>query len=673
MLVKPKGATTHMFSFTSSLKTSLLRVSVAIPLLLSLSVPVHAQDYPVVQMTKRNAPAFAIDGNPGGDYRQDVVLRNEDAASADQQWYEIDRGRGYFSFQKVGTNFCLDGNNNGGDGQNVFLWECQDSNQNQHWLKVNVGGDYYRLEKRNAAGYSLDGNRGGANGQSVYLWSSNNANQNQHWIFEFVSENNGGGSGGSVSSDGATFVGGGGTVAGARSHSCATPSGFTRVNSLSDMISAMDQSNVKVALAPGSYSVDEGDTDLFATQTLPWGKTVSALMSVNGNNSQYDFRCATIDFDTDLWREFDRNEVVQLHFMGNNNVVSNLTIEDIGDTSPRGGALNAVMDGRDNTIEGAIITSRGSQPYGLGDAYGKGGGSVLSHQKHSTVLIRGLRNTLRQSTVFNYSYGHSVFMQGSEDTLIDGVYVQGELRSTADMLTANNPRFAAADARAASVDFTTVWGYRLPTGYWMSLQEAGIRAYNGGNTIIDGVAYQRGADTVTVLNSVVRNTRTGVTLNHATGTKYIENTTVIGTETGFSIGSGNIVASYGDADVGPIISFAYSRDRGTTADITVLPTDGSKNGWGAVAFIGGSNHDITLRSDQNNVNQNLKLVVSGDKDSIRHLNGALANQDNLTLRNTEINNLTNFPMVINDLAEGTTGQSNGPVSGNTRENSVRQN
>ena len=386
-----------------------------------------------------------------------------------------------------------------------------------------------------------------------------------------------------------------------------------------------------------------------------------------------DSRCTKLNIDTELWREFGGDEVIQLRTVGNNNTISNLTIEDIGETSPSGGALNVMMDGRDNVLEGSVITARGSQPYGLGDAYGKGGGPVLSHQKHSTVLIRGLRNTLRQSTVFNFAYGHSVFMQGSDDTLIDGVYVQGELRSTDDMRDADDPRFALADARAESVNFVTEWGYQLPRGYWMSLQEAGIRAYNGGRTVIDGEEYERGANDVTVLNSVVRNTRTGVTLVHATGEKYVENTTVLGVEQGFSIGSGDIVDSYGDANVGPVLSFAYSSSRGTTADITILPTDGARNGWGALAFIGGSDHNITLRSSAGSVNQNLPIVVSGDKHSIRHLNGALANQDNLTVRNTEINNLTNFPLVLNNLAEGTEGQSNGPVSGNTSENSVRQN
>lgn len=482
-----------------------------------------------------------------------------------------------------------------------------------------------------------------------------------------------GGSSGPSNSEAHTSVGGAGNVAGALAVSCDTPAGFTLVNSLPEMISAMNNSNVKVALAPGTYSINESDTGIFTSQDLPGGRDGSTLLPVNGSNSHYDFRCAKIEFDTDLWREFGRNEVIQLRTAGNYNTISNLNIEDMGDTSPSGGALGVVMDGRDNILEGLVITSRGAQPYGLGDAYGKGGGSVLSHQKHSSVLIRGLRNTLKQSTVYNYSYGHSVFMQGSADTLIDSIYVQGELRSTADMLAANNPRFAAADARAASVGFITVWGYKLPTGYWMSLQEAGIRAYNGGNTIIDGVEYDRGADTVTVLNSVVRNTRTGVTLVHATGTKYVENTTVIGCESGYSIGSGDIVDSYADADVGPVITFAYSNDRGTTADITILPTDGAKNGWGALAFIGGSNHDITLRSDQNNVNQNLQVVVSGDKHSIRHLEDALQNQDQLTVRSSTVNNLTNFPMLINNLAEGVSGQSNGPISGTTSGNSVRQN
>ena len=153
-----------------------------------ISVSSFAQDYPIVQMLKRNASSFGIDGGNGGADGQDVYLYSENDSNVNQRWYEIDRGNGYYSFQKVNTNYCLDGNNGGANAQNTYLWTCVANNQNQHWLKVNVGGDYYRLEKRNAPDYSLDGNRGGSNRQSIYLWESNNSNQNQHWSFNYLSE-----------------------------------------------------------------------------------------------------------------------------------------------------------------------------------------------------------------------------------------------------------------------------------------------------------------------------------------------------------------------------------------------------------------------------------------------------------------------------------------------------
>ncbi|WP_373942907.1 hypothetical protein OEG92_07370 [Polaribacter sejongensis] len=89
------------------------------------------------------------------------------------------------------------------------------------------------------------------------------------------------------------------------------------------------------------------------------------------------------------------------------------------------------------------------------------------------------------------------------------------------------------------IDFYTVWGYKLPAGYMKSTGEAGIRAYNAGETIIDGVEYSRGTSNVTVKNCTIKHLRTGVTLAHATGTKYVEGTTAIGCENGFSLGAGN--------------------------------------------------------------------------------------------------------------------------------------
>ncbi len=144
---------------------------------------------PVVTMRKGNATNFCIDGADGGGNGQNVRLWTY-YNHVNQQWIEIDRGGGYFTYKKRNTNFCLDGGNGGANGQNVYLWTCSGNNQNQHWRKVDVGGGKFRLEKRNAPAYSIDGNNGGANGQNVYLWSSSNGNPNQHWQFTNVGSAN---------------------------------------------------------------------------------------------------------------------------------------------------------------------------------------------------------------------------------------------------------------------------------------------------------------------------------------------------------------------------------------------------------------------------------------------------------------------------------------------------
>ena len=125
-----------------------------------------------VMITKRNAPGFAVNGGNGGANGQNVTLLEVDSSDVNQQWLEISRGNGFFSYQKVGTDFCIDGNHGAARNQNVYLWRCNDNNQNQQWEKIDVGDGYYSLEKRNAPGYVLNGQRGGANGQSVTLWET---------------------------------------------------------------------------------------------------------------------------------------------------------------------------------------------------------------------------------------------------------------------------------------------------------------------------------------------------------------------------------------------------------------------------------------------------------------------------------------------------------------------
>lgn len=426
------------------------------------------------------------------------------------------------------------------------------------------------------------------------------------------------------------------------------------VNSLSELLPYLKQSDVDVKLAPGTYTIDDTDIDN--------GTFSNPLFLFEGSNSVYDFTDVKIEINTIVLTKFGNVDVNEIQILGNNNVLNNLTLEDIGTTAPTNRAQSIVMDGRDNRIEGFDLTIRGSFPYGYGDAFGKGGGSVINHRKHSGVLIRGLRNHLKNCNIISRSYGHIVFMQAASYPTVEGCYIEGEMRSTDDMLAE-----AGTGSPADNVDFMTVWGYKLPAGYMMSLQEGGIRAYDAGTTYIDGEEIQRGTDNPTVLNCTIKNARTGVTLAHASGTKTVDNVTLLGCEQGYSIGSGTVSNCSADAQYGPVLSFAYSSDSNTNIDITVLPSENDYNGSGTVAYIGGNAHNITLRGSI--TNPDLRIQVGGQKNNVRLL-GVTSSQNPLDAQNLEFTNYTDIAMVLDELSSGVVVKScgNGTITDNGANN-----
>ncbi|MGJ8691867.1 MAG: RICIN domain-containing protein [Thalassotalea sp.] len=137
--------------------------------------------YDVVSIRKRNALAYAIHGGEGGANAQNVELMSYSATDSNQQWVEIDRGNGYYSYQKLDTNYCMDGGNGGERNQNVYIWTCSDTNQNQQWEKADVATGYYRLQKRNAAEFTINGGGGGADNQNVNLYDTAFTSQNLDW------------------------------------------------------------------------------------------------------------------------------------------------------------------------------------------------------------------------------------------------------------------------------------------------------------------------------------------------------------------------------------------------------------------------------------------------------------------------------------------------------------
>ncbi len=445
----------------------------------------------------------------------------------------------------------------------------------------------------------------------------------------------------------------------------------TTVNSLSQLLPYLDDNNVNIKLAPGTYWITEADAKngLFNSGTDIIGRLSKSLLLFEGNNSTYDFTGVTINIETQVFQAYGSSyQVYEVHTIGNGNVIKNLTLVDVGSVhdNPAKGANSIVMDGKDNRIEGFHVTIKGSYPYGYGDSFGKGGNPVIGHKKHSACLIRGESNHVKDCTFIHRSYGHCIYMQAASNPIIEGCYVEGEMRSTDDML-----REEGSGSPADDVNFMTVWGYRLPAGYMMSTGEGGIRAYNAGETVIDGVEYSRGTSNPTILNCVIKNMRTGVTLTHASGTKYVEGTSSIGCEQGFAIGSGSVVNCYADAAYGPVYQSTYNSDRNFHADITILtPENGYYNGSKSLAYIGGSDHNIVLRSADSNINSDLKIEMGGIHKNIRFLNGSLPSQHNHEAEDIELENYTGYSILLPSSSSGNDIQTCGAVTNNGSGNSI---
>ena len=251
--------------------------------------------------------------------------------------------------------------------------------------------------------------------------------------------------------------------------------------------------------------------------------------------------------------------------------------------------------------------------------------------------------------------------------MIEGVYVEGELRTVAEVLAEEGTGSPADDA-----DFRTVWGYDLrdlDENYRFSLQEDGIRAYSTG--VIYGTdGESRSTGSVTVIDSTVKFMRSGVTIGWARGDKYVENCTVLGTETGFWVGGdATVINSRGDASVGPLLSEDVYRDS-STIELTLLDNMIQKIGDTPSFYLAGDRHNVTLKDGISSYNSEIELLVGGTRVGHRWLAGSgeeplYRGADNITF-----DNQTPYPVVLGDNSDNVDVTSCGSVRDEGRNNSV---
>ncbi|WP_282123107.1 carbohydrate-binding protein [Algibacter mikhailovii] len=447
----------------------------------------------------------------------------------------------------------------------------------------------------------------------------------------------------------------------------------TVIHSLQELVPYLDDDNAHVKLTPGTYTVTAANINNGTYGFLVPGvisSTQNAVFLFSGNNSTYDFTDVTINIKTEVLSSFGRNDVREIQIIGNNNVLLNLTTVDDGSVNDAPGrrATNIVIDGANNRVEGFHVSVKGSYPYGYGDIFGKGGGSTIGHQKHSACLVRGNSNHLKNCTFISRSYGHGIFMQAANDALIEGCHVEGEHRTIAEVLAEEG-----TGSPADNVNFQTVWGYDLrnvTNNYRFSCQEDGIRDYNGGTTIVDGVEYERTVNNTTVINCTIINMRSGVALGLGKGSQYVENCTALGCESGFWVkNSTTIVNSRGDASVGPLYSEDAERS-GVTAELTLLDNHVTKIGNTPSLYIAGSSHNFTLHDGTTSFNDEIEILISGKRYAHRFLEGSGEEPPNRNADGVTFNNYTKYPIVLGANASNNTVNSCGSITNNGSNNIV---
>jgi len=435
----------------------------------------------------------------------------------------------------------------------------------------------------------------------------------------------------------------------------------TEITSLAELKDHLDDSDGNFVMTPGTY--------YFNTDNCGPGKMFSSpnILLFTGDNCVFDFTGVKFEFDTDIFAVYT-SWAVNFWPTGDNNIYRNLTMENTGMTTPNAGGEAIHFDGNDNLIEGFYITVRGSYPYGYGDIFGKGGGSVIGHKKRAGILVRGDRNHVKDCTVMMESYGHGIFMQGAKDALIEGCHVEGQLRTVKEVLEEEG-----TGTPADNVDFMSVWGYdlrELEYDYHFSLQEDGIRSYTTG--LIYGTDSSRSTTGTQVVNCTVIKMRSGVTIGWDYTDKRVEGCTVLACETGYWFG-GNTTAinCSGDASVGPLVSEDVSRSN-STMEVTLLDNYVTKLGNTPYFFFGGTNHNLTINDGTTGFDDDVVIQVGGMRLAHRWLIGSGEEPWDREAKNCTLVNNTKYPILLEDNAISNTISSCGDVTNNGSSNSITQ-
>lgn len=329
-----------------------------------------------------------------------------------------------------------------------------------------------------------------------------------------------------------------------------------------------------------------------------------------------------------------------------------------------------VIRGDNNRVIGMKMIIRGSYPYGYGNMFGIGGGSVLRLRKHCGIQITGNDAVIDSCQIKMEAFGHAIFVQGGNRTTVRNTIVEGTVRLSNDC-------YAETDDGdlAKRFDYKLQWpedvrGLPIPRDHMINCIEDGIRAYKGaGEMIVD--------------NCVVKKARGGIKLYMAKNATVTNCQVLDCVVQGYSLPRRGVIQNCrGNAAYGPLLYVHSDSHSGQQIDLEVLPAPHSL-GDHPLAAIKGKGHDIRLWQRSSEPETPRPIIVgyalrfdflSIDFPNVPEGHEALFDKHApKTYRASDITltNETQHPIVLAELSRGNHVSSLGPVTDLGNDNQVK--
>lgn len=360
--------------------------------------------------------------------------------------------------------------------------------------------------------------------------------------------------------------------------SCAIePSDAIVVSSIEELASYAAQSGNRIKMERGVYSMaDYLSEDVVAEKVAAGDPT---YINFSGSDNSFDLSGVVFDVDTSIKALLTKpKDVREFIVSGERNTIKGYEIRHSGDTA---GGISLTVSGEGNTIEDVTFRLQGSFPYGYGDLFGKGRDRIIrTLNKHCGFLITGSKTTVKGCNLYIKAFGHGYFIQnGASDITFENCYVEGEVRTTDDILQEEGTPAAEVEFRTLSLNRD---GESVVTkGYMKSLCEDGFRTYNHDNSNIRFV------------NCTAKNTRGGFELRTKGGV-YLENCTTIGCERAYWVSDNAVVKGCrGDANYGPLL---FVEGNNANVELSLVPTESDRTVH-ALATIHGRDNRVVINAE----------------------------------------------------------------------------